>query len=70
MKTTAHDATARRDFNMKVTARLAALGIRLLERTLAPGDDGSFANGVNLYSVDDNGTGKMLTRADVLALAA
>jgi hypothetical protein len=58
-----------RDFNRSTLASLARKGVRITGLQGLPGPDGSFANGERGYLLDDNGTGKVRTFMQVLAMA-
>jgi hypothetical protein len=67
--TKTNNELARRYFNAKTIRALAKKGARVIDATWGPGADGSFANGQTLFSVDENGTAKVRTFLDVLAMA-
>ena len=57
-------------FNRSTVKALNARGIRVLGATWVPGADGTYANGETAYNLDDNGTGRVRSFLEVLALAA
>lgn len=60
-----------RDFSAKTRNALARRGVSIIGTTVIPGaGDMPFANGERGYRVNDNGCGRILTFAQVLALAA
>ena len=61
--------TITRDFSAATRKVLAARGITLLKPEWLPGPDGSFANGERAYLANDNGCGRILRFAEVLAAA-
>lgn len=61
MSNVAHEIAVRH-FGRKGVAALARKGIRIIGLTTIPGTGAmSYANGETGYSVDDNGTGRILT---------
>lgn len=58
-----------RDFSRKTLGALRKQGISIVGATFVPGADGSFANGERAYQLDDNGTSRLRTFGEVLALA-
>jgi hypothetical protein len=58
------------DFSKRTLAHLTRRGIRLIGLTVIPADgDLPFANGDRGYCVDDNGTHKVWTFAQVMGAA-
>lgn len=64
-----HTAPAAKDFSVKVRNTLARRGIAIVGSTWLPGTDGSFANGERGYIVDDCGTQRIRSYADLTAYA-
>lgn len=65
-----HSSAVSRDFNRTTLSALTARGITLLSATTIPAEgDMPFANASRGYSVSDNGMGRILRFADVLAIA-
>lgn len=62
--------SAAKDFGRKAVTTLSRKGIRITGSTWLPGTDGSFANGERGYLLDDNGTGKARTYAEMRSLIA
>lgn len=62
-------AIALRHFRKTTIRRLADRGITVLGSVCVPGNDGSFANGETAYRLDDNGTHRIRTFLQVLAIA-
>lgn len=60
---------ATRDFTAKTIRALARKGIRLVDSRMVPDANGSCALGEIVYTVDDNGTGRVRNHREVLALA-
>ncbi len=58
-----------KDFSKTTQKHLAAIGIKVIGTTFIPGPDGSFANGERAYQLDDNGTMRIRTFAEVLEMA-
>lgn len=65
-----HNNIAGRHFNRKTLNALSRKGITLIGSTWAPGADGSFANGQTIYALNDNGTQRMRSYLEVLAVAS
>lgn len=61
---------ASKDFNRTLVASLNKRGVFFIGSALVPGADGSFANGERAYCLDDNGTHRVRSYAEVKALAA
>jgi len=57
------------DFSTNIRARLKAKGISVIGATFVPDADGSFAHGERAYQLDDNGTHKIRSFTEVLAIA-
>lgn len=70
MNKTTHTAPAAKDFSKTARATLARKGIAIIGSTWLPGTDGTFANGERGYTLSDNGTQRIRTYAEVVALAA
>lgn len=60
----------RRDFSPKTIKALADKGITFVGATWAPDAQGSFAAGETVYQLNDNGTSKLRTFSQVLAILA
>lgn len=58
-----------RDFSRKTLSALRKQGITIVGATFVPGTDGSYANGERAYQLDDNGTSRLRTFLEVLAIA-
>ena len=58
-----------RAFSHKTRRALAARGVTVLSSVLVPDESGTWFNPLQCWSVDDNGTGRVLTLSAVLALA-
>lgn len=58
------------DFSRKTLRSLSRKGIALVGLSSAPDAAGSFLNSTKLYVLNDNGTHRVRTFAQVLALAA
>lgn len=56
-------------FGKKVISKLAKKGVKVVGSHIAPDENGSFANGNVVYGIDDNGTYKVRSYSDILALA-
>jgi hypothetical protein len=59
----------RRHFSSTTLRALARKGVRVLSPTASPDASGSFINSSTVYSVDDNGTGRIWSFAQVLEAA-
>ena len=60
-----------RDFSSITIKALAAKGVTIIGLTIIPGGgEMPFANGIRGYRVDDNGTSKILTWSQVVAIVA
>ncbi len=57
-----------RDFNRKTVSALGKKGISIVGTLWVPGIDGTYANGERAYQLDDNGTSRIRTFLEVLAL--
>ena len=69
MKNTKHTAPVAKDFSVAVRNTLARRGMLIVGSTWLPGTDGSFANGERGYIIDDCGTQRIRTYADLAAYA-
>lgn len=58
-----------KDFAKEVVKALKKRGITIVGATWVPGKDGSYANGETAYRLNDNGTSKLRTYLEVVALA-
>lgn len=60
------------DFSSKTLKALTKRGIRIVGATYIPGPDGSFisADAQQVWNLDDNGTHRVRTFREVMALAA
>ena len=59
-----------RDFSTKTIRALAKNGITIIGKTYLPGDgDLPYANGETGYQLNDNGTGRVRTHAQVMGMA-
>ena len=58
-----------RYFKLATLRALAKRGIQVVGSTWAPGSDGSFANGQTVCMLDDNGTQRVRSYLDTLAIA-
>ncbi len=67
MNTVANEIVTRR-FGKRVINRLAKKGIKVVNCTTIPDENGSFLNGRSAYVVDDNGTGRVWTDAEIMAV--
>lgn len=66
---TTHNSFAALDFNYGILMKMKRSGIILLGTTVIPGDGPlPYANGERAYEVSDKGTGRVLTRAQVVTL--
>jgi hypothetical protein len=71
METSMHNQIAARNFSSKTLKALSAKGVRLLSTTIIPSNgEMPFANGDHGYFIDDNGTGRVLTHRQILAIVA
>jgi hypothetical protein len=70
MKNTKHTAPAAKDFSVKVRNVLARRGMAIVGSTWLPGANGSFANGERGYIIDDCGTQRIKSYADLASYAA
>lgn len=61
---------ARSHFSRSTLAALARKGIRPVTLQAVPGPSGSFLDSETAYLIDDNGTGRVRSFREVLALAA
>lgn len=68
MNNTHHPIPARH-FNARTLRALTKKGIAIIGATCLPNSVGSFAGGETGYNLDDNGTGRVRTYLEVLALA-
>jgi hypothetical protein len=59
----------KRHFGLKTLNSLSRKGIRIIGMQALPDADGSFLNSETGYTVDDNGTGKVLKFREVLEAA-
>lgn len=66
--TNAHPSHFAADFSRKVRNTLARKGIRIIGAHNAPGPGGDFTNGERVYALDDNGTHRVRSYAEVRAL--
>lgn len=66
MNTTNHRAA--KDFSRTTVSALNKLGVYIVGSTWVPGADGSFANGERAYVLNDNGTQRLRSYADVRAM--
>jgi hypothetical protein len=57
-----------KDFNRALVARLNARGIYFHGSTWLPSATGDYANGERGYQLDDNGTHRVRTYAEVIAM--
>ena len=69
MSMTKTNHRASKDFHRSLVAALNKRGIYFHGATYVPGDDGSFANGERAYQLDDNGTHRVRTYAEVREMA-
>ena len=67
--TTSHHHISSKDFSKVTLRKLAKLNIYVIGSTWLPGNDGSYANGMTGYELDDNGCGKVRTFMGVLAMS-
>lgn len=67
--TTKHIAPAAKDFSTTARRALARKGISIVDSTWLTGPDGSYANGERGYGLDDNGTHRLCSYAQVAELA-
>lgn len=58
------------DFSKATLRKLAKRGITLTGITALPDADGTYFNPTRGYLINDNGTGRVMVFAEVLALAA
>jgi hypothetical protein len=58
-----------RDFNIKVIKSLKQKGISIYRKTWLPDSKGDFTNGETGYVINDNGTSRVKTYLEILALA-
>lgn len=65
-----HTAPAAKDFSVKVRNTLARRGIAIVGSTWLPGPGGDFANGERGYVLDDCGTQRIRTYAELTAYVA
>lgn len=59
---------AAKDFNRKLVNELNKRGVFFVGSTWVPGTDGTFANGERAYNLDDNGTHRVRSYAEVKAM--
>ncbi len=69
MTTSFASQMASQDFRRSVVTALSRKGIRLVGSQMVPDAKGSYALGEIAYTLDDNGTGRVRTYSEVLALA-
>lgn len=62
------DQILSRHFNAATLRKLAKRGVRVIGFQLVPTNDG-WADSWTAYQVDDNGTGRVLSHSDLLAIA-
>ena len=64
-------STARRDFSARTIRALNAKGIKVTSTTVVPGEGPMpMANATRGYVLDDNGTHRIRSHSEVLALAS
>lgn len=56
-------------FGKRVVNRLAKKGIKVIGTQMIPDERGEYANATVAYMLDDNGTGKLRSYLEVLALS-
>lgn len=66
----ARDQIISRHFSPYTLRALRQRGVRVLGTTFIPDSCGDFTRGETAYSVDDNGTGRVLRFGEVIAMAA
>lgn len=66
---TVHHFSAR-NFSAANRRALTKKGITILRSMNLPGEDGSYANGILGYELNDNGTSRIRTHLEVIAIAA
>lgn len=62
-------ATASKDFPKKMINELTRRGMRIIGTTWLPDSKGNYAKGERGYTIDDNGTQRIRTYLQVMALA-
>ena len=61
--------SAQKDFSRTTLAGLRRRGIQIVGSTWLPDEKGDFARGQRGYLLDDNGTGRVRTFLEVMALS-
>lgn len=67
--TTVREQIIRRHFAAKTLRVLKKKGIEVMSTTFIPDASGDYTRGETAYNINDNGTGRLKTFLEVLALA-